>query len=244
MGDGMMGHGVAKDWIAAFPALADLDAPLRQRVVAGAVPVEAAAGQSLFSPGDRAEQLILLMDGQVRVQHVSPGGRQIVLYRIRAGESCILTTACLLSGEPLAAEGIAETAIKAVALPGRVVDQAMAASPLFRAFVFKGYARRLADLFAVIDDVAFQRVDIRLAQRLLALRDGADLVHATHQHLADELGSAREVISRQLSDFHARGLISQGRGRIQLTDRDRLSRLAESAGGCDKVTDRRGARGP
>ena len=101
--------------------------------------------------------------------------------------------------------------------------------PAFRDFVFAAYARRITDLFRVIDDVAFGRIDMRLADRLIALSGGGHDLHVTHQQLATELGTAREVVSRQLTEFQRRDWIRQSRGQIDLLDRAALARLAATA---------------
>jgi CRP/FNR family transcriptional regulator len=172
----------------------------------------------IFGPGKAPENLILLLEGTVRVQEVSDTGREIVLYRVHAGESCVLTTACLLAYEDYAAEGIAETDVRAVAIPRTVFDELVATSAEFRRFVFSAYSRRITDLFLVIQEVAFGRVDMRLAHKLMELSGGADTIKATHQQLATELGTAREVVSRQLQEFHRRGWVTSQRGQVTITD--------------------------
>ena len=107
-------------------------------------------------------------------------------------------------------------------------DRLVAEEPAFRSFVFAAYSRRLIDLLRVVDDVAFGRIDVRLAERLLALGDGDKEIAATHQQIASELGTAREVVSRVLHDFQKRGLIAQSRGRIAFTDKSALREIAES----------------
>ena len=99
----------------------------------------------------------------------------------------------------------------------------------FRAFVFDAYARRITDLFLLLDEVAFQRIDVRLAQKLLDLARGGDSIAATHQQLAAELGTAREVVSRQLQEFRRRGLVAAARGETLIRDRAGLKALADSA---------------
>ncbi len=101
---------------------------------------------------------------------------------------------------------------------------------MFRAFVFAAYSRRIADLFALIDDIVFQRMDVRLAARLLELADADGVVHATHAALASELGTAREVVSRALAEFHRRGWVAQARGEVRLLGSEGLRRLARPAG--------------
>ena len=218
------------DWIDRFEGLKRLPGELRDALVAGSRIVEVPAGTQIFAPGQSADNLLLLLEGTVRVQQRSETGREVFLYRVHAGESCVLTTACMLAYEEYAADGIAETDVRAVAIPRATFDDLTARSPVFREFIFKAYSRRITDLFTLIDDIVFQRMDVRLAARLLELA-GEDVVHATHQKLAAELGTAREVISRILADFQRRGWIEQARGEIRLTGREGLVRLARSAGG-------------
>ena len=169
---------------------------------------------------------MLMLDGTVRVQQVSEGGREIVLYRVSAGESCALTTACLMGYEDYLAEAIAETDVRAVAIPRATFDDLIARSPEFRRFVFTAFSTRVTNLFRIIDEVAFSRMDIRLAHKLVELSNGADSVTVTQQQLAAELGSAREVISRILSEFQRRGLVSLSRGVITINERQALEKMA------------------
>jgi CRP/FNR family transcriptional regulator len=145
---------------------------------------------------------------------------------VQSGETCIMTPACLMAHEAYAAEGIVETQTEAVMIPRAMFDHLVGASAAFRDFVFDAYARRITDLFLLLDDVAFQRLDIRLAQKLLDLAGDRSAVDITHQRLADELGTAREVVSRQLQELRRRNLITVARGTVSLTDRAGLCRLA------------------
>ena len=217
------------DWIDRFQGLARLGDDVRDTLLSRSRVLSVPAGTRVFGAGQEAENLLLLLSGTVRVQQTSETGREIVLYRVRAGESCVLTTACLLSHENYGAEGIAETDVEAAAIPRAVFDDLMGRSETFRSFVFQAYARRMTDLFLVIEEVAFRRVDIRLAQRLLALADDSGEVKATHQVMANELGTAREVVSRQLAEFQRRGWVAQSRGTIRIEDREALENLAETA---------------
>jgi CRP/FNR family transcriptional regulator len=217
------------DWIDRFPGLSKLDEPIRATLVEWSQIVDLPAGTVIFGPGKAPESLLLLLDGTVRVQQVAENGREIVLYRVQAGESCVLTTACLLAYEDYSAEGLAETAIRAVAIPRTVFEDLIARSGLFRRFVFTAYSKRITDLFLVIEEVAFKRIDIRLAQKLLELGRKTGHIHLTHQQLAVELGSAREVISRQLNEFQRRGWISATRGDVHLTDIPALDDFSKAA---------------
>ena len=186
-------------------------------------------GAQVFGPTNVPDSLFLLYSGTIRVSQTSETGREIVLYRVDAGESCVLTIACMLAEEAYNAEGIAETDITGVILPKAAFDRLVAEEKAFRNFAFAAYTSRLIDLLHVVDDVAFGRIDVRLAERLLTLAGDEREISATHQELAVELGTAREVISRVLQDFQKRGMIEQSRGRIVLVSKPALLTLAKSA---------------
>jgi CRP/FNR family transcriptional regulator len=217
------------DWIEQFSGLSALDDRLKRKLVNQSRVASYKKGTKIFGPGKTPENLLLLLAGTVRVQQQSENGREIVLYRIHAGESCVMTTACLLAYEDYSAEGIAETDIRAAAIPRSVFDDLIASSKEFREFVFTAYSRRITDLFYVIDEVAFRRVDIRLAQKLIELQDKDHTLRVTHQQLAAELGTAREVISRQLQEFQRRHWLTLSRGAVKLEDEAALKDLSESS---------------
>ncbi len=214
-------------WTRRFPDLDALPADIAADLVARSRIVRLPAGTRVFEAGQRAQNMLLLLTGSVRVQQVSDTGREVFLYRVHAGESCILTTACILADEDYAAEGIAETDVEAVAIPRQTFDDLTGRSLQFRTIIFRAYSRRIADLFALIDAIVFQRIDVRLAERLLQLEQNG-VVHATHQALAVELGTAREVISRTLAEFHRRGWVETARGEIRVSQRTGLEHFARS----------------
>lgn len=216
-------------WIDRFPGLSRLPPDLRDALVTGSKVIYVCEGTVIFSPGQSADNLLLLLEGTVRVSQHSDTGRDIFLYRVNAGESCVLTTACMMAFEDYSAEGVAETDVTAVAIPRQTFDDLAARSPVFREFIFTAYSRRITDLFTLIDQIVFQRMDVRLAGRLLELAKD-DEVKATHQALGVELGTAREVISRTLADFQRRGWIEQSRGTVRLVRKAGLIELARSAG--------------
>jgi CRP/FNR family transcriptional regulator len=215
------------NWIAHFPGLTALSPDLRQEFISRSRIISLPAGSRIFGPGQAPQNFLLLVEGTLRVQQVSPGGREIVLYRVSAGESCALTTACLMSYGDYLAEAIAETDIRAVAIPRAAFDDLIARSPEFRRFVFTAYSQRVTNLFHVIDDIVFARLDIRLAQRILALAGSGDHLTVTQQQLAAELGTAREVISRLLGEFQRRGWLTVMRGGLTLINREALCQLAK-----------------
>lgn len=225
-------------WIESFAGLRRLPPELRTALEDGSRIVSVPEGTRVFGPGQAADNLLLLLAGSVRVQQRSETGREVTLYRVHAGESCVLTTACMLAFENYSADGIAETDVTAVAIPRATFDQLVAASPVFRQFVFTAYSRRITDLFTLIDDIVFQRMDVRLAARLLELADADDVVHATHAVLGIELGTAREVVSRTLAEFQRRGWVTQSRGEITLVDRPALQGFERSGGESPTATAR------
>lgn len=218
-------------WITKFKGLSRLPEDIRAELEAGSQIVSVPAGTQIFAPGQTADNLWLLLDGTVKVQQKSETGREVFLYRVHAGESCVLTTASMLAFEDYAAEGTAETEVTAVAIPRKTFDDLVAKSPVFRTFVFTAYSRRITDLFTLIDDIVFQRMDVRLAARLLELADADGTVHATHAVLGTELGTAREVISRTLSEFQRRDWVEQARGEVRLKDVEALERLVKTSHG-------------
>lgn len=216
-------------WVEHFPGLRKLDPQVARPLVEAAQVVRLPAGTRIFGPGQAPEAYLLLIEGVVRVQQVSEQGREIVLYRVQGGESCALTTACLMGYEAYQAEGIAETDIEAVAIPRATFDDMIGKSTEFRRFVFTAFSQRVTNLFSIIEEVAFSRIDVRLASRLLDLMNASRHIELTHQQLAAELGTAREVISRQLTEFQRRGWIATQRGSIEILKPDQLRTLATHA---------------
>ncbi len=215
------------NWIEHFEGLNHLPENLKEELIAGSRVVEISEGTQVFEHGQSSNNLLLLLEGTMRVRQKSDTGREIFLYRANAGESCVMTSAFMLAFEDTAVDGMAETDVRAVSIPRRTFDDMMARSQVFREFILKSYSRRISDLMELIDDLVFQRMDVRLASRLLELaQDG--VVRATHQTLGNELGTAREVISRMLSEFQRRGLVEQSRGEVRILNSGGLERLARS----------------
>ena len=185
------------------------------------------AGERLFAPGDWPGSWVAIERGRVRVCLLAPSGREVTLYRIGAGESCLLTTSSLIGDEPLPAEGYAETDVEARIVAKATFDRLIAEDPDFRRDVLRNYASRVAELVVVMQDVLFRGIPERLARTLLA-RQNQGVVEATHQAIANDLGSAREVVTRMLQRFEREGLIGIERGRIVIRDTETLRRRAAS----------------
>jgi CRP/FNR family transcriptional regulator, anaerobic regulatory protein len=214
------------EWVGSCPTVAMLDAATREALARSTRPVSVPAGTWIYREGGPCEAYLILLSGQIRVQKTSAGGREIVLYRVGPGETCVVTTACLMCGIDYDAEGIAETDIYAQALPKAAFRELLGASEMFRDFVFRTYGTRISSLLLRIEEVAFGRIDQRLASHLLDSGKGKAEVTATHYELAAELGTAREVVSRRLKEFERRGWIKLGRGSVSLVNEQELQLFA------------------
>lgn len=226
----MSGWNYAPDghWTHRFVEFSQLSDGVRRHLEQAARIRRFEAGRSVFGLGESPPGTLFLIEGTIRVHQQGDNGRDIVLYRVSGGESCVMTTAGHFTYLHSHAEGVAETDVIAAEVPRALFDGLVEQSPEFRDFVLAAYANRMADLFRVIDDVVFGRLDLRIAERLLQLADGGDNARVTHQSLADELGTAREVVSRQIREFQKRGWVEQERGCVHLVDAGALQRFSDS----------------
>lgn len=211
-------------WNTHFPEFVRVGEAGINSLMASAKLVELPAGQQVFYPGAVCEQYLLVLEGSVKAQIISEAGREMLLYRVRPGDSCVLTTSCLLSGDQYPAEGITEDQVLAFAISSHVFYRCIEQSAFFREFVFKKFSARLSDVIALLENVTFSAIDTRLAKALLA--EESNLITLTHQELAIKLGSAREVISRHLKRFEAYGWVALNRGTISLLDAGALKNVA------------------
>jgi CRP/FNR family transcriptional regulator len=179
-------------------------------------------GHDVFVEGDRADAIALLISGVVRVYKIGETGREITLYRFGNGESCILTANAILSQKNFPAIATVEKEAEAVMIPAETFRDWVRRYDLWREFVFDLLSERLSSVMATVEEVAFRRMDERLVTFLLQRLGQSDSIQITHQEIAAELGSSREVISRILEDFSALGMISVSRGTIKLLDREAL----------------------
>ena len=204
-----------------YPVLNHLSPELLKRLEQESVTIQAPAGRRLFGEGSPCTHYPLLVEGIIRATKSSPDGHEILLYRLNPGESCVITVIALLGGTAYPAIGAAEADLLVYGVPRALFEELILKVPQFREFVFRYLSLRMAHMMALIDDVAFRRVDQRLASRLLA----ADApIAVTHQMLADELGTTREVVSRTLEAFQESGVLKLGRKKIEVLDRQALDR--------------------
>lgn len=212
--------------LALYPSLAGAPAELLDTALAGAQVRTVPAGAVLFDDRHACEAFPMLIEGAIRVSKAAPNGRELQLYRVLPGESCVITSGCLLGHADYNARGVAETDLTLVTMPAAAFSRLIATHEPFREYVFSLFSERLAELMALVESVAFQRLDQRLAALLLGK---GKVVATTHQALADELGSVREIVSRLLKSFADQGLVALGRERIEIRDAAGLRRLAGPA---------------
>jgi CRP/FNR family transcriptional regulator, anaerobic regulatory protein len=205
-----------------YPVLAGLPGQLREQVRTQLRMSTVPAGAVLFDEHQPCLGFPFVLDGAIRVAKPAANGRELPLYRVLPGESCIISSSCLLGHADYNARGVA-TAETTLALLPRPLFDALLADPGFRDFVFHLFAERIADLMQLIEEVAFRKLDQRLAGLLLGR---GRIVRATHQQLADELGSVREMVSRLLKGFAEQGLVALSREQVEILDAAGLRRIA------------------
>lgn len=207
-----------------YPVIASLSEERLDALLRSAAVMAVPSGTQLFAEHQPCMGFPLLLEGSIKVVKLSSSGRELMLYRVTPGSSCIISSSCLLGKSDYNARGIAETPLVLVVLPVADFSRLLLDYPAFRDFVFHLFSERISDLMQLVDEVAFARLDQRLAKRLLGGNE--DVLTLTHQQLADDLGSVREIISRLLKGFSAQGLVALGREQVRITDRAGLQRLA------------------
>ncbi|MEO8719411.1 MAG: Crp/Fnr family transcriptional regulator [Burkholderiales bacterium] len=209
-----------------FPTLAELALARLERLLAESQMLKVPAGSILFDADQPCRGFPLVLEGAVRVVMSAPSGREIMLYRVEPGQGCIMSGGCLLGHADYAARGIAEGDVRLLSVAPGLFHELMLEFEPFRRFVFGMYGERLAEVMQLVEEVAFRRLDERLAQLLI---HRGPVIEATHQKLADELGSVREIVSRLLRSFESRGWVKLERERITLTDPKSLAALGAPA---------------
>jgi CRP/FNR family transcriptional regulator len=192
------------------------------QALAQAQVVDLPEGTQIFSEGSACRQFPLVLEGSIRVAKVGDG-RELQLYRVAPGESCVLTSSCLVGGTEYPATGVAESDARLLVLPAHVFDELMARHAPFRQYVFSLFAERLTELMGLVEAVAFHKLDRRIAAALLGR---GQRVALTHQQLADEIGSVREIVTRVLKSLADQGMVRLGRGSVEVVDAVALRRLA------------------
>jgi CRP/FNR family transcriptional regulator len=210
-----------------LPIFKDADSTLVQEFKHAASFARIPVGHDVFLEGDRVDAIALLISGVVRVYKIGEMGREITLYRFGNGESCILTANAILSQKRFPAVATVEEEAEAVMIPADTFRDWVGRYDLWRDFVFDLLSQRLSSVMSIVDEVVFRRMDVRIAVLLLKRARADGQIQITHQEIASELGSSREVISRILEGFVSAGLISSSRGLLEILDKEGLQARAE-----------------
>jgi len=207
----------------------DAPALFRKRLTAAAATVSLRPGDMFFREGDALDLFAIVLQGDIRVFKAESNGREISLYHVLEGQACLVNSLCLLLGQPTMASARVEVPTEAVVFEGQEFRAWIDDEPYVRGFLFATMARRLIDFMTLIEEVAFRKMDLRLAELLQRkfARGGPKgrVISATHEDLASELGTAREVVSRLLKDFERSGMLSLARGHVELIDETRLKKV-------------------
>jgi len=208
-----------------FPALHE-PALLAELAQTG-IPARLAAGDAVCQLGQACTHLALVFSGSARVYQLAESGREITLYRVGPGECCILTTSCIMSRQGFPAIAVCEQDLQALLVPAPQVDEWMGRFAQWRRFVWTMMSDRLSSVLCLLEEVAFRRVDERIIRHLLQLlrQQAQPQLSLTHQRIADDVGTSREVVSRILKDLEQRRLLSLGRGQVRIDDAHGLQAL-------------------
>lgn len=218
------------DIIDIFPFLSAVPQKARDELAARSVRKSLAPKQVLLTGGALCDYLPLVMSGTLRIYKTSEAGRELTLYRIDRGESCVLSATCILTTSAFPAMVEAEGETEILLIPSDLFSRWIDEYPAWRQFVFRLYSRRLEVMLTIVEEVAFRHVDARIAAYLSAAAEGkTGTVLATHQKIASEVGTSREVVSRILRDFEESGLIRTERGRIRVLEPRRMAERATQA---------------
>ena len=202
----------------ALPILQRADPDLKREFLQTASLARIPQGKDVFAEGDPIDAIALLVSGVVRVYKIGETGREITLYRFGNGESCILTANAILSRQSFPAVATVERDAEAVMIPAGAFRDWVRRYDLWRDFVFDLLSQRLSSVMALVDEVAFRRMDGRIAAFLTQRGRRENPIPVTHQEIAAELGTSREVVSRILEDFVGRDLIHMTRGAVEVLE--------------------------
>jgi len=202
----------------AFPFVKDLG-PAEELLCNSARLHRFEAGTVIMDQNQNCSGVIFVLSGVVRILRLSEEGREMTLYRISRGETCVLTVACLLgTGDvPFPVSAYAEQDTTVVQIPVDTFRQLFFESPAVQKFIFSSMSAKFYSVLGLLESITFKRTSDRLMDLLLTkTAGGAYPFYATHESIASELGTAREVVSILLNDRESKGIVKLSRGKIQL----------------------------
>lgn len=207
-----------------YPVLSEVNQELLTHAFSNARLITLKAGTLIFEELQPCNAFPFILSGSIRVYKQSVNGRELSLYSVTSGDACVVTAGCLLGEEPYNASGLVEMDSTLVMMTANDFENLLS-SRIFREFIFSLFSKKILELMQLVEEVAFQKLDKRLAS--LLLRRGR-YIKMSHQELADELGTVREMITRLLKSFSETGLITSGRERIEILDEAALKAVLDS----------------
>ncbi len=221
--------GNKREILSKIPFFSEAPSELKRALTEAASIVHLEAGEYFLREGDTCAHFAIVISGRMRVFKLGEGGQEITLYHVGPGEACPLNVSCILSDRRVPAMAMVEDAVEAVVVPAATFRAWIADYEVLRTYVFEMFSNRLTEVMSLVEEVAFRRMDQRLARRLADLlvdESSRGTVEITHADIAADLGTAREVVSRLLKEFERLGAIRLSRGRILLQDGAVLRQLA------------------
>jgi CRP/FNR family transcriptional regulator len=205
------------DFFTAFSVFKNVPGRIVQDLLDASRHVSLPAGAQIYQEGDACSGIAFVLSGEIRVYKIGQTGREITLYEIGPGETCILNASCILSGKTYPAYADALTEVKAVLVPAEVFRRLVSENDIMRTFVFALLSQRLSGVMELVEEVAFRRMDERLTEYLIEKSENGRL-ESTHQRIANDLGTSREVVSRLLKDMERGGRIVLSRNAVTLLE--------------------------
>ncbi len=227
-----MGAEPDTEWLRQYPQLQNLEDPAWRQALRHVDIIDVPAGTTVFRPGDPCVNLLFLVEGQVRVYMSGDNGREIVLSHLKGGDLCVFTLTSLLQAADYSAAAVTEQSTRAATLPVMHFRELFACSRGFQDFILHTMAQRMHETLLLLQEIAFEGLEMRLACYILRHTDGIEgaAIELTHQQVASEIGTTREMVSRLLKEMEQRGCVRLKRKRIELVDADRLETLSSGSG--------------
>jgi len=214
---------------ASFPFLNKLKLDMLKRfmetIKIGKYPI----GTVILEEGSSCTNMVFVLDGTIRVYKLSPEGKEITLYRLGNGETCVLSVSCIMGNLHYPAMAEVEEEITLGIIPAAFYNELFLAESACQQFIFNTISTRLQEVMLLVDEVVFKNMDTRLAAFILQklYKDNIEeRLDMTHEKIAIELGTAREVVSRLLKDFEKKNIVSLSRGKIIVKDKEFLKKIA------------------
>ncbi len=204
-----------KEFTRSFPAFQKIPSPLMEEMLSSSAMQTIPSGARIYAEGDACSAIAFVLSGGIRVYKIGETGREITLYEIGPGETCILNASCILAHTSYPANAIAVSDVDVLLVPSLAFRRLVTENEAMREFVFRLLSQRLSLVMELVEEVAFGRLDQRLMDYLVEKSEN-HVLETTHQKIANDLGTSREVVSRMLKDFERKQLVKVSRNSITL----------------------------